>query len=57
MLDLKPCPFCGSKGKIRGRATGDFVPECTNTNCIASYMIGADFKTEAEAKKAWNERT
>jgi Lar family restriction alleviation protein len=55
-INLKPCPFCGCTGRIRERKTGDYVPECTNENCIASYMIGADFETEAEAKEAWNRR-
>jgi Lar family restriction alleviation protein len=57
MIELKPCPFCGCKGRTRYRkGINDYVPECSNDCCIASYMIGASFETEEEAATAWNRR-
>ena len=66
MEKLKPCPFCGSHGILEG---GDFIggwnektgprpymAECSNQDCIASYMIGAVYDTKEEAIEAWNRR-
>ena len=57
MIKLKPCPFCGRRGEIRSFKGSDYKVECTNNFCQASYMIGMDFDTEAEAIEAWNRRT
>lgn len=57
IAELKPCPFCGSEGIIRYRKpTDDFIPECNNEDCIASYMLGNMFATMQEAADAWNMR-
>lgn len=57
MDELKPCPFCGSAGLIRYReANDDYIPECTNEDCIASYVIGNSFQSSDEAAEVWNRR-
>lgn len=64
MKELKPCPFCGSKGEMRcdkkpdmnGYFVYSYVVDCSRFDCPASYMIGNDFDTEAEAIEAWNRR-
>lgn len=56
-IELKPCPFCGSKGEINYREGLEaWVVECSNHFCMASYMIGMDYDTEEEAIEAWNRR-
>ena len=55
MAELKPCPFCGSKGKIR-ECVGEWIVECENTSCPISYPIGAFFETEEAAVEWWNRR-
>ena len=56
-MELKPCPFCGGAGTIRYRKpTDDFIPECANEDCIASYMLGNMFPTMQDAADAWNRR-
>ena len=55
--ELKPCPFCGAKGEIEHiKALSAWIVQCSNQFCPASYMIGANFETEAEAIEAWNRR-
>lgn len=70
MENLKPCPFCGGKGKIKA-AKGDhaeFAIWCECENCYAqSGGYSADIKNEDlaienidscknEAVEAWNRR-
>ena len=55
--ELKPCPFCGGDAELsHKRNLNTWIVECSNQDCPASYMIGADFETEAEAIEAWNRR-
>lgn len=57
--ELKKCPFCGSNGTIYHRdakVLDDYIPECTNTDCIASYMLGKSFSNKEDAAFAWNNR-
>ena len=57
MKELKPCPFCGSKGELHKKRNLDtFIVKCTNGLCPASYMIGNDYNTPDEAIEAWNRR-
>ena len=54
---LKSCPFCGSEGKLNySVALDDYVVECVNDFCMASYIIGMKYDTEDEAITAWNRR-
>ncbi len=66
-IELKPCPFCGSKGMI---VKNNFPPRnkwrhpsCSNGNCIASVYeqdeqggTHVDFLDDESAAKAWNIR-
>ena len=57
MTQLKDCPFCGSNGVIEHkRILGTWVVQCSNNSCPASYMIGNDYETKAEAIDVWNRR-
>jgi len=57
MTDLKRCPFCGAKAVMNYKqALNTWIVECSNSSCPASYMIGMDYDTEAEAIEAWNWR-
>ena len=55
-MELKPCPCCGSAGEMHEKALNVWVVECSNNQCIASYMIGWDYDTKEEAAEAWNRR-
>lgn len=59
MMELKPCPFCGEEAILDnvGVRYGEYKYECKNNFCQASYMLGAIFDTEFEARQAWNRRT
>lgn len=49
MTELKPCPFCGGEAELySGGIKYVLCKECLATS--------NDFKTEAEAIKAWNTR-
>ena len=55
--ELKICPFCGNRGKLNySDALNQYIVECTNDFCMASYMIGMKYDTEEEAVFAWNRR-
>lgn len=57
MKELKPCPFCGSRGELHKKRNLDtYIVECTNDSRPASYMIGYDYECEEDAVKAWNKR-
>lgn len=58
MMELKPCPFCGGEAILDngGVRYGEYKYECKNNFCQASYMLGAIFYTEFEARQAWNRR-
>lgn len=50
--ELKPCPFCGSKGEAYRTINGTY--SCSCTSC--SYASCAGFKTLEESIEAWNKR-
>lgn len=58
---LKPCPFCGSKGVIiqsLGKPFNEkkrYHPCCDNKNCIM-FTGCIWYDTEKEAAEAWNRR-
>ena len=61
---LKKCPFCGGEAILHTHKFNmnktftlkTFTVDCSNKNCIASCMVGADFDTTEEAIEAWNRR-
>ena len=58
-MDLKPCPFCGSKVTVENISPKDadekmYMFECTNDNCASATCFG-DYNTDrATAIKNWN---
>ena len=67
-IELKPCPFCGSKDittsfKIRDKYTADFVVVCCNCYTSQSHSIrledvyfGKLCDGMGKAVKKWNKR-
>lgn len=60
MIELKPCPFCGSKAKkskYEDRKTDDtwHCVRCSNPNCVGFY-IDPQYETEYMAINKWNRR-
>lgn len=54
---LKSCPSCGNKGELHySDKLQNYIVECTNDFCMASYMIGMKYETKEEAISAWNKR-
>lgn len=55
--DLKPCPFCGSRGVssigATNRGTIFYQIFCGNLQCEIKTRR---YRTRAEAKDAWNRR-
>ena len=59
MAELKPCPFCGGKAKMRRFASGRmfnripvFFVEC----CVCRSKTSVELDTKT-AEEAWNRRT
>lgn len=57
-IELKPCPFCGTKPKIENWSSGRFMymVKCNNPDCpvpTEGYPAGHDL---AEVKEEWNRR-
>lgn len=56
MAELKPCPFCGGKVKVRYKMPMNWI-ECKRCNCsmvqVDSY---AQRDREQELIEAWNRR-
>lgn len=53
--NLKPCPFCGGKAKIRGEKY--WRPRVSrNVICTKCFSNSGWFDTEEEAAEAWNRR-
>ena len=58
MSELKPCPFCGGKGRLKSYISGKwkkkafYYAECSvcGVRTALSYVLG-------EAVEAWNRRT
>ena len=55
MIDLKPCPFCGSEAKIH-ETGGLFTPCCTNPHCLCFFVNGLKFMNKDDCVNAWNTR-
>jgi hypothetical protein len=59
MLDLKPCPFCGSiahVAQLKWSATKRYFVACSKWGCIASEhnTFGRFFDNRDDAANAWN---
>lgn len=60
MIDLKPCPFCGSEATIV-MLEGLYMPQnvyrakCNNAECLVNPCTPYTY-TEESAVKIWNER-
>lgn len=55
MDELKPCPFCGGKAKIRSEKY--WQPNVRrNVICTNCFANTGWYKTEDEAIEAWNRR-
>ena len=57
--ELKPCPFCGSKAKIRTMYYANsplYYVRCPRLNCPVYCFTKKKYKTEAEAIEDWNKR-
>jgi len=52
-VELKPCPFCGGKAKLKG--VEDHWVRCKGDNCLV-YPETACYDTAREAIAAWNRR-
>jgi len=52
-VELKPCPFCGSKGMIAATLDDQYRPMCRTDGCAA--LDG--YNKRADAIEAWNTRT
>ena len=50
-VDLKPCPFCGGKGRLSLRIDAGWKPYCANCRC----QLGV-FPSSELALGAWNMR-
>lgn len=56
MTDLKPCPFCGGKARVRVSDSISVMRiECTECHVATTTFI-ADSIGESEAVEAWNTR-
>ena len=59
MAELKPCPFCGGKAKLRETTYGDnidaYVVYCTNRECEV-WPSTRYRRFRSEAIEAWNRR-
>lgn len=53
---IKPCPFCGSPGKITYGGFGEIAVRCSNDNCGGSLGAGIWFNEEEKAIEIWNIR-
>ena len=64
MSNLKPCPFCGKKPKVKidygesksGERTNVYSVTCVNPSCIIYNAECLYFPRNASAIKAWNTR-
>lgn len=55
MVELLPCPFCGSKAEISQTYRYTWVVSCSNEDCPC--LCGIELDTKEDAEKFWNTRT
>lgn len=55
MHELKPCPFCGSKGELVHPQDDMYIVGCSNEDC--PIWCGLAFNMPEHAVKFWNTRT
>ena len=55
-LEILPCPFCGSPGKISVGGFGELFVTCTNDNCGSGLGGGIWFTDRNRAIEIWNIR-
>lgn len=53
MDEMKPCPFCGRRGRIKKYSDDRYRAVCSNHICPVESF---DYHTEQEAKDWWNKR-
>jgi Lar family restriction alleviation protein len=53
-VELKPCPFCGSKAKLHSNADRHVIL-CSKEDCHAAF-VARSFESEEDAIAAWNKR-
>ena len=51
-MKIKPCPFCGSKARIRSAISFEYI-SCENKKCEA---FGPNGESKYEAIQKWNQR-
>lgn len=58
MIELKPCPFCGSAADIIDNGNGLFCVGCTGDDmCFGSVQhVTMIFVSEETAAETWNRR-
>ena len=54
--DFKRCPFCGGEAVITQIYNGRWETGCSKVGCIANLCV-ATYKTEKDAREAWNRRS
>ena len=59
-MDIKNCPFCGSKAEIKTKGTSYSLKEyyevaCSNLDCYLHEGADYGFYTKEEAINTWNE--
>jgi hypothetical protein len=59
MINLKPCPFCGSKASIVENITGTYHVSCNDRKCKCLMVAGMPVwrNTPEEAADIWNRRS
>lgn len=55
-LEILPCPFCSSPGKMSSGGFGEMFVTCSNDNCGAAMGSGVWFTDRNQAIKIWNTR-
>lgn len=58
MIELKPCPFCGGKAKMKASWSASVYVECMSCFAQAMHFLpAADYCADDRAAEAWNRRT
>lgn len=55
-LELKPCPFCGGRGKLYKVWSGYSVKCCGDERCHLQAVPFPAYTTKERAIEAWNRR-